>query len=305
MSKYFQRGLALLYILLTAFCFLILLSLSGVYLSDRVVITIMTVWLLFCLSSAWLFTDIRLFFRHTCRKPVREEQEKLDRCFGEVLQNANCRKAFRFRIDEAVSLNAFATGHNTIAVSKAAIQQLTEEELKGLLAHELGHLVSKDPIIGAAVATAFELPRAVRFIYLHAKAVILKVIIVSGMIAARISILLLAALLMALLYFMEKRHLLLPIVAVIAFVLVFNILNRVFSFFSLMISRFTEYKQDAYAHQLGYGAGLSAVLKKIAASGEQPVNPYFVIMNSTHPVIHNRIRKLEALSARNAQNPDR
>jgi Zn-dependent protease with chaperone function len=65
----------------------------------------------------------------------------------------------------------------------------------------------------------------------------------------------------------------------------------------LLNSRYTEYRQDAFAHQLGSGLELKQVLKKILdTSPPQRVDQYSTIIRTTHPIIHNRIRRLEKLS---------
>jgi Zn-dependent protease with chaperone function len=80
--------------------------------------------------------------------------------------------------------------------------------------------------------------------------------------------------------------------------LFFAVLNRIFRFLALMLSRLAEYRQDAFADSLGYGEGLRRALQKLAAAGEPAVNRYYIVFHSSHPVIYNRIRRLEKLSGR-------
>lgn len=53
--------------------------------------------------------------------------------------------------------NAFATGRNpehaAVAVTKGLEQSMTDEELSGVLAHELGHIANRDILIGTIAAT--------------------------------------------------------------------------------------------------------------------------------------------------------
>ena len=292
MVKFFQIVIVLAYVLLTIFAFLLVLAISGVYISNIAALLIIFGWLIFCACSSYFRTPITIFFHFKLRKPILEEEEKLSRCFHEVLERSQCKKTFRLRIDETPGLSAFAIGHNTIAVSRNLLMWFNEEELKGVLAHELGHLVSRDSVTLSAFVMASDLPRWVSKIFRLSK----KGVLASMAIALRVSLLLGLVLFFVIGYFLNKWHLIMPVIAVAAFILLFTLLDRIFEFLRLVVSRYTEYKQDAYAHQLGYGPSLREALKKLTLAGPQSVNSYSILMNGTHPMIYNRIRRLEKLS---------
>jgi heat shock protein HtpX len=281
MNKTFQIALVALYVLLTGFCFLLSLAISGVYISWLTFYAAMAGWLLFCFLSVYFLGPLHLYFHGRLRQPVMEEEARLQDCFTEVLQRAGCVKKFRLRIAEVEGEEAFACNNNMIAVSKAMLDRLTDEELKGVLAHELGHLMSKDTIVSWAFVTASDLPALVR-----------RVFAILRPIVRRLLVLTLVTLVML---FFFKQMLLRPVVAIVLFLLTFSLLDRLFRWLRLVLSRQCEYKQDAYAHRLGYGAGLRDALKKLAQYGREQVNAYFILMNSTHPVIYQRIRRLEKL----------
>ena len=283
MSKYLSAGLVLLYVILTILCFLLVLVLSGVRISEAAGWLIVAGWVAFCFCSAYFFTGIYLFFGFRLRKPMVAEAEKLEPAFREVAERAGIRKTVKLRIEESKEWNAFAVGTRTIAVSKRMLADLTEDELKGTLAHELGHLVSFDTIVMGAYAAAGRLPRMMGYVFQ---------VILSAM-GWSLSFGVAGVLVLGVVFYI--LHLLQAVIAILLFVLLFALLNRIFRLFSLLLMRLTEYRQDAFAQQLGYGKGLRDTLEKITSKGEQEVNPYFIVFKSTHPIIYNRIQRLEKM----------
>jgi heat shock protein HtpX len=197
------------------------------------------------------------------------------------MKNASCPKNIRIRMVEVEGEEAFACYAGTIAVSAELLKKLTDEELKGVLAHELGHLVSRDTTLAWAFVTAGQLPAMVRWVFFVTQATLWRV---AGL-----------ALPVLILLFLFKPLFLMPIIAVLLFLMSFWLLDRVFRWLRLFLSRRGEYRQDAFAHRLGYGRGLRDALIKLAHYGREPVNAYFMLMNGTHPIIYDRIRRLERL----------
>lgn len=288
MYKFLQTGTVLVYVLLTCFCFLLALALSGVYISWVTFFATMTGWALFCFSSIYIWAPLNLFFYGHIRLPVLEEEKRLRDCLVSVLKNTGCQKKFGLRIAESDAPEAFACVGNVIAISKPLMNELTDDELKGVLAHELGHLVSRDLMVFRAFATAGLLPEVVYRLVSLISVVLRKMIFFVPLIG-----LLLLATFVFLLFF--KPLLFMPVIAAGLFLITFFVLNRLFHWLQLALSRQCEYRQDAYAHKLGHGAGLRDALKKLAKMEQQRVNIYFTLMHSTRPVIYNRIRRLEVL----------
>jgi Zn-dependent protease with chaperone function len=300
MSKYLQVFVSAIYVLLIIFSFLVLLVLCGLHFSDAAVVLIMAGWVLFCYYSVYFRTPIEVFFFRSLRRPFVEEQMKLGYCFREVSEKAGCTKKIRLWIDEKEGISACAMGHNIIVISKDALGYFTEEELKGVLAHELGHLLSKDCIFLTAMRTASDLPCIVSYLFSKARKILLAGLAFCHIVSVRINALMGLGFLALIGYFLYKWHLIVPIVGVAAFIFLSNFQWKIFRFFTLLASRFTEYKQDAFAHRLGYGTQLSEALKKLSKEGPQRVNRWQIILNGTHPIIHNRIRKLEELTGMRA-----
>ena len=281
MYKLLQTGTVLTYVLLTCVCFLFVLALAGVYISWFTFFAAMTGWTLFCFSSIYLQAPLNIFLHGHIRHPILEEEKRLQYCFAEVISNIRCHKKFRLRIHESETPKTFACGTNLIAISKPLMNELTDDELKGVLAHELGHLISRDTLISCAFGTASHLPWAVARICRILRRLIRRVLILS--------------LLTIFILFLVKPTFFMTTLAIILFLLIFYLLNILFHWLRLALSRQCEYRRDAYAHKLGHGKGLRDALKKLAKMEPQQVNIYFTLMHSTQPVIYNRIRRLEML----------
>lgn len=293
MSKYFQIVVVLFYVLLTIFAFQTVLVASGFRYPLYVQWLVVLGWVFFCFGSAYVRAAIAIFLHSRFRKPVLAEEERLYPALEELLEKAGSRRRVRIWIEESRELNAYATGNHTIAISRPLLERLPPGELRGVLAHELGHLLSGDTAVAAAFATAGLLPQAVYGVYRIGSLVVRKTFSLTGIITGAIVLVVLG-------YLLNRIHLLKAVIPVLLFVVLFAVLNRVFRFFALMLARLAEYRQDAFAFRLGYGEGLRRVLEKLAASGEPVVNRYYIVMHSTHPVIHNRIRRLEKLCGKRA-----
>ena len=184
------------------------------------------------------------------------------------------------------ALNAFATGrspsHAAVAATEGILRALNREELEGVLAHELSHVLNRDTLISTVAAT---LAGAISFL-------------------ARFA------------YFMpagrssddEGRSplggLLMLIVAPLAAMLI-----------QLAVSRSREYEADASGARLvGYPNGLANALRKLQAAAGQipmrsadPSTAHLFIVNplsgrslmglfSTHPPLEARIARLMAMN---------
>ena len=305
MSKYFQIVVVMLYVLVTIFAFQTVLVSSGFKYPLYIQWLVVLGWVFCCFGSAYIRAGVSMFMNSRFRRPLQAEEERLYPAIEELLKRAGSKREVRIWIDESKEMNAYATGYHTIAVTRQLLERLSPGELRGVLAHELGHLLSGDTAVAAAFATAGLLPQAVYGIYRFGVVFVRKVLTISvvqtsrGAIrVSRVSFVWVVAVLLCFGYLLYRAHLLKAIIPVTIFVLLFAVLNRVFRFLALMLSRLAEYRQDAFAFQLGYGDELRRALGKLAESGEPEVNRYFIVMHSTHPVIFNRIRKLEKKGAR-------
>jgi heat shock protein HtpX len=106
--------------------------------------------------GAWWFSD-RIALSFAGAKPVTEaEAPDLYRIVGHVAETAGLPTPRVFIIDQPAP-NAFATGrdpqHAVVAVTRGILDIVTERELTGVLAHELGHVRNRDTFVMAVVAS--------------------------------------------------------------------------------------------------------------------------------------------------------
>jgi len=90
--------------------------------------------------------ELILILVENCRLPATDQERAyLTPIFEEVYEQAknaipSLNRKINLYIMDAMYVNAFAIGRKTVAVTRGAIEAFTEEELKGVLAHELGHM---------------------------------------------------------------------------------------------------------------------------------------------------------------------
>lgn len=181
--------------------------------------------------------------------------------------------------------NAFATGRNpehaAVAVTKGLEQSMTDEELSGVLAHELGHIANRDILIGTIAAT---LAGAISYLGYAAR---------FGM-GNRSS---------------NNRggNVLFMLLAMILAPLAASIIR-------MAISRAREYKADSFGAKVsGNPLYLSSALskletysKRIPMSGNQATSHMFIVypfsgntfsaLFSTHPPTSERIKRLKQMA---------
>jgi heat shock protein HtpX len=114
----------------------------------------LAIGLLFVGGSYW-FSD-KIAIRAARAKPVSEsEAPEFYRIVRNLTQAANMPMPALYVTPDAQP-NAFATGRNehnaAVAVTQGITQILTEDELRGVIAHELAHIKNRDILIGSVAA---------------------------------------------------------------------------------------------------------------------------------------------------------
>lgn len=100
-------------------------------------------------GSYW-FSDTIVLRMYKAREVSREESPALHAMVDDLANNAGIPKP-RICIIPEDAPNAFATGrdpaHGVVAVTSGIMRILSQEELRGVLAHEIGHIRNRDILI--------------------------------------------------------------------------------------------------------------------------------------------------------------
>ena len=212
---------------------------------------------------------------------------RLNPIFNRVLSRAvqltpNLNRNIRLYICEDESPNAFATGRNTICITKGLLN-LSDEEIESVLAHEFGHLAHKDTDIILIVAVGNMIVNIFFFI--------LNIII---------SIFSFFTTLFVAMFSNSGCATFLSTIPGIIARLTLSAFMRVWTMIGVLLcmisNRGDEYDADEYAFNLGYGRTLSSVLSKIGGDAQG----FWAALNSAHPKTSKRIERLNQLSGSSA-----
>lgn len=106
--------------------------------------------------GAWWFSDSLALRMNGAQEVSETEAPQLHRMVADLARNANLPKP-RVAIVDTPMPNAFATGRSpekgVVAVTTGIIQALTQDELAGVIAHELAHIKNRDTLISSIAAT--------------------------------------------------------------------------------------------------------------------------------------------------------
>ncbi|MES2328576.1 MAG: M48 family metalloprotease [Bacteroidota bacterium] len=279
MSRYLQFVLVLVYALYSYWLFVYCTALDKDF-------HYLFPWLLFCFSGSWWFPPYQSLFSRL-RNPILEEEQLIRGCLDEVLSRAGQFRHIRLVLESRDMHAMFATGTNTIGFSQKTVKLLEAQELKAVIAHELGHLTTHDTLaLGAYQACSF-LPNKIMHGYKW-----LRFIVARG--TAWVVLPLVTILSAAIMFTIVRGHGLL-LLRVILFIFTIVKLQFLFRLVQNMIARYTEYRQDAFAQKLGYGLALKSALIKLSAEEKCTPSPFENFLFGNHPLTYNRIRRLEKL----------
>lgn len=218
-------------------------------------------------------------------KPKGPEGRLLTAYWNEVCSRADVDpNKYRLYIQYKDELNAFALGHNRVVVMIKSLAEFDPDEMKALLAHELGHIIHRDTTYSM---TQYAISTAYAWIF-H---------------IFNLGIFLLTFIYNILRFIPIINWIAFLFILITLFIQVFvYILNFILDFFLLLLipfgSRRQEYRADRYAYELGYGKPMLSVLEKFRRYGDTYGLKSQLI--SSHPPHYKRIHKIEELIEKSA-----
>lgn len=107
--------------------------------------------------GTWFFSDT-IVLRTSGAVPIEDPRLRwLEDDVADLAQRAGIPKPRVFLVPRELSPNAFATGRSpergVVAVTAGLLQTLDRRQIRGVLAHELGHIKNRDTLISAVAAT--------------------------------------------------------------------------------------------------------------------------------------------------------
>lgn len=230
------------------------------------------------------FGEVLFRFINGARKPAtNKEKEYLEGIFKEVYKNAkgkseNLSSNIKIYISNSMYPNAFACGRNTIAVTKGAIEFFTEDELKGIMAHEIGHLKHGHTKAGIITVVGNMLFSAIIAIVQLILQVVDTISTTCADTSRNIVVILLAGLFKIFILVLNF------------YIIVINIIGRLLLSAN---SRKNEFQADKFALDIGYGEELLSSLCLLEKYNGENKLTMFQQMTMSHPHIEKRIARLE------------
>ena len=210
--------------------------------------------------------------------------ERIQPIFDEVYAKAKSKnpelsdRVKLYMVDDD-SINAFAVGRKTVCCTKGLLI-LENDEIRGILGHEFGHLAHKDTDILLVITIGNLIISALfviwRFVFnIMARLINLFLGYISESFAGFITGIIV--------------HVFIDFLLVTAM----SLWTKLGVLICRASSRATEYQADQYSYELGYGNDLCRALRTIGS----PSRPkgLWATLSSTHPPMEKRINKLYEL----------
>lgn len=211
---------------------------------------------------------------------TRREKEYLIPLFEDIYEDVKEEYPYLQDIEiciiDSLTVNAFALGTHTVAVTRGAIETFTEDELKGILLHEIGHIIHGDT-----------------------KAILLN-LIGNGFFSICIVVIKLFLLCFEIFFVsVDKKPKGLAYLVSCFLRLIFTMLLFAFTLTGNILisinSRKNEFNADSFANEIGYGEDLTNALYLLQKMSLGEDMRLVERIQASHPHIAKRIGRLEAL----------
>jgi len=270
----------------------------GVNNAYSILIMVFALILAIIMSFASYYYSDRIVLSLTRATPLSREQDPRVYYAVEGLSIAAGIPMPKIYVIEDVGMNAFATGRNpqkgVVVFTKGLIDKLNDEELKGVISHELSHIKNYDILLGTIVVVMVGMISIISNIMLRS-------MIFGGSGRRRTS--------------RSSGGGILTLILLVGGMLLILLAPVIATVIRLAISRNREYLADSTGALVSrYPAGLANALRKISENSEVKTansatahlfiaNPIgkksrvmFKSLFNTHPPTEERIRRLENMS---------
>lgn len=223
-----------------------------------------------------------------CKKITNVDvMTRLEPIFQEVYGQAKSKNPelsnnIKMFISENEQPNAFATGRKTVCVTTGLLSY-TDEQIKGVLGHEFGHLAHKDTDAILVVAVGNFIISAIFFIV----RVLSNICMTIAQIVTIFSSEGIGGIVAAFFIGFGK------VVSDFILMLMMRIWTQIGVWLCMYSSRKNEYEADIYSYECGYGNGLCQVLESFGF--EKGATGLFAALASSHPNTADRINRLRSL----------
>lgn len=129
---------------------------AGQWMGGREGLTVAFIFTLGMHFASYWWSDKIVLKMHRAVPMTRDEAPEIFAITEKLASSANIPMPKLYWIASA-SPNAFATGrspkHAAVALTQGLVQSLKQEELQGVIAHELGHIIHRDTLTATMIAT--------------------------------------------------------------------------------------------------------------------------------------------------------
>ncbi|MCC2626143.1 MAG: family peptidase [Burkholderiales bacterium] len=221
-----------------------------------------------------------------CRLPITSEQQKIEPLLLEVIDRVNQTKRTNYTTDQLkIKLvnsqipDSHALGSDTLLISDGLLRTATDDKIKAVIAHELGHLYNKDSFIlsmfifsSLATRTVIGLHMVVMFCFRWLSIISKK--------------------------FGKKGPHLMPFIIFVLLMLFLPVIvfswgaNKFFDISLGFMSRQYTYRADMFVKEVGYKDGLVSYLETMHLI-TNPQSSIWERITAANPPAMKRISKLE------------